>query len=85
MWLKSYLHKGILQGFDIVDNPNLIFPYDRANYSSVYRGEAGKFVDKLIRSELSEGKYVRVTDRPRCIHSLGVVPKKDGGGGGFAP
>lgn len=79
MWLKSYLHKGILCGFDIVDDVTAIIPYDCSNYSSVYKGEQGKFVVKLISSELSEGKYIRVSERPTCIHSLGVVPKKESG------
>lgn len=53
MWLKSYLLKGIQDGFDIVDQIDLIQPYDRCN-SSVYKGEAGKFVDNLHKVELEE-------------------------------
>lgn len=82
MWLKSYIHRGILQGFDIVDDATEISGYDRSNYRSVLSGYAGQFVDQLIQKELSERKYIEVTRRPRCIHSLGVVPKK---GGGFRP
>ena len=75
---RSYLHSGILNGFAIVDKGDLISPYNCDNYSSALTGEAFSFVDNLIHSEILEGKYVRATSRPHCIHSLGAIPKRDG-------
>ena len=35
-------------------------------------------MDRIIRKELSEG-FLKIVDiKPRCIHSLGAVPKPDG-------
>lgn len=82
-WLKSYLLNGITRGFDIVDDADIICPYDRSNYSSVLSGPASDFVDDLICKEIKQGKYVETSVRPKCIHSLGVVPKP--GGNGYRP
>lgn len=81
-WLKSYIKRGVIEGFDIVDNVHLVDPYDRSNYSSVQREPANDFVNNLILDELAEGKYIYALQRPKCVHSLGVVPKS---GGGFRP
>ena len=48
------------------------------NYASALTGEAFEFVDKLIKSELKDGKYVKATSLPHCVHSLGAIPKQDG-------
>lgn len=81
-WLKSYIRKGVLFGFDIVDSCDDIEPYDRSNYLSVFNDPAKEFIDTIIQKELAEGKYIVADERPRCIHSLGAVPKA---GGGFRP
>lgn len=60
MWLKSYIHSGIINGFDIVDDLSQIVAYARV------------FVDNLITTELDEGKYILSSNRPRCVHSLGA-------------
>ena len=52
--------------------------YDSPNYFSASSGPASNFVDNLIRTELSQGKYVLATSTPHCIHSLGAIPKTDG-------
>lgn len=71
-----------MSGFDIVDDCDNIEPYDRSNYFSVLNSPAKTFVDELIQRELSEGKYIFADNRPKCVHSLGAVPKA---GGGFRP
>ena len=78
-YLRSYLHKGVLNGFDIIDDDVCISSYSARNYSSVLKGEANAFINKLIMSELDECKYVIANKVPHCIHALGAVPKKDGG------
>ena len=54
---SAHLRDGILHGFPIVDEVD-IPPCFCENYSSVMQGEAFTFVDKLIDSEVQDGKYV---------------------------
>lgn len=74
-WLKSYLLNGINHGFDIVDGKEDIVGYDRYNNKSVYSGPAWEFINELIEEEVRDHKYIVSDVRPRCIHSLGAVPK----------
>lgn len=77
-YLKSYLLEGILFGFKIVDTGTDIGPYENKNYRSTWFGEGYKFVDCFPHSELAQGKYMMVSHKPTCIHSLGFVPKSSG-------
>lgn len=77
-YLKSYLQKGVYYGFEIVDSIDSMDPYDSCNYRSVLQGAAFNQVDDLVHNELQTGKYLRVHDKPKCIHSLGAVRKTDG-------
>lgn len=77
-WLNGYIKKGVLYGFDIIDNAEIIDYYDRSNYFSVQNGPTKVFIDNLIQQGLFEGKYIYADSRPKCIHSLGVVPKAVG-------
>lgn len=81
-YLKSYLKSGILYGFKIMDDCELVQEYDNKNYSSVYSKEAKDVINEIITSELAEEKYILTDSKPKCIHSLGAVPKS---GGGFRP
>lgn len=78
-YLKSYLTEGILEGFPIVDELNSIPTYDNVNYKSAYSGPAAEVIDKLITSELKSDKYIISESKPQCIHSMGAVPKSNGG------
>ena len=75
---RWYLHDGVKHGFAIVDDNDIISSYCCDNYSSALTGEAFQFVDNLISSELLEGKYVKASSQPHCVHALGAVPKQDG-------
>ena len=76
---RSYLADGIMNGFRIVDDNANIDPYECPNYGSVLHSDAFEFVDNLIRSELSDEKFVFSEFSPHCVHSLGAIPKQDGG------
>ena len=52
--------------------------YDCKNYKSIFEGNNKAKLDKIIGSELSEGYLKLVETKPRCIHSIGAVPKPDG-------
>ena len=76
--LRNYLFYGIKDGFTIVD-PNANVPsYDSPNYVSSTSGPAFQFVNNLLHTELSEGKYIMTQTIPHCIHALGAIPKPDG-------
>lgn len=77
-YLKSYLKNGVIHGFDIVDRGEIIPQYDSANYRSATQGPAYDYIDSLIQRELREDKYILQQQKPRCIHSLGAVPKTSG-------
>ena len=49
-----------------------------ARYLAFRTKENKPKMDKIIRKELSEGFMKVVDKKPRCIHSLGAVPKPDG-------
>lgn len=76
--LAEYICNGVQQGFKIVANNANIPEYIRDNYGSVLHGESATFVNDLIISELSQGKYVFADYKPVCVHALGAVRKKSG-------
>ena len=53
--------------------------YDCKNYKSIFEGNNKAKLDNIIDSELSEGYLKIVKNKPDCIHSIGAVPKPDGG------
>ena len=76
---RNFLTKGITNGFIIVNPYCEIGGYYCYNYSSALQGDAFHVVDSIIQDELSQEKYVISDDIPHCVHSMGAVPKKDGG------
>ena len=71
----------ITDGFKTVDdNMDLIsMHYECDYYNSVYSPENKAKLDSFISKELSEGYHKIVHEKPTCIHSMGAVPKPDGG------
>ena len=53
--------------------------YEFENYKSVYESENKAKLDSIIGKELAEGYLKFVSNKPTCIHSMGAVPKPDGG------
>ena len=80
---KAYepLVSNIKDGFKVVDdNMDLSnMHYECDNYSSVYTTKNKAKLDNIIGKELSEGYLKIVNSKPTCIHSMGAVPKPDGG------
>ena len=75
------LFHDVCDGFKIVDDEFKVSSllYDCKNYLSVLTKENKLKMDKIIRNELSEGFMKIINRKPQCIHSLGAVPKPDGG------
>ena len=80
---KAYepLVSNVTDGFRIVDDNMDIsdMQYECENYSSVYTIENKSKLDSIIGKELSEGYLKIVNKKPTCVHSMGAVPKPDGG------
>ena len=75
---KDYLHRGILEGFRIVDSDSHILQYECENYRSVLDDQAFEYVDNLISSEYDQEKFVYSSSKPHFVHALGAIPKGDG-------
>ena len=76
--IRDYLHRGIHEGFDIVDRDVDIATYECENYNSCINGPAFEYVDKLIQKEITDEKFVVASDKPNCVHALGAIPKSNG-------
>ena len=75
---QFFLMDGVENGFRIVDIDANVSLYECDNYNSVFSDHAFEFVNSLIHSEVKESKLVVTQDKPRCVHSLGAIPKRDG-------
>lgn len=80
--LSSYLYRGVLEGFRIVDDGVYIEPYFCRNYKSVLEEPCYSVINELIIEELDLGRFIITDARPDCVHALGAVPKR---GGGYQP
>ena len=68
---------GLCDGFRIVDE-GCTAAYDCGNYLSITTGHFRDEMTSLLLKEIMEGKVSICADKPRCIHSMGAVPKSDG-------
>ena len=67
----------ITDGFPIVEGD--VPKYHCKNYNSILENDCKSKMDKIITRELGEGMVSEASEFPHCIHSLGAVPKQDGG------
>ena len=80
---KAYepLVSDITEGFKVVDDSmdlgNMHYEYE--DYKSVYDPANKAKLDSIIGKELAEGYLKIIQEKPTCIHSIGAVPKPDGG------
>ena len=70
--------EGIREGFHIVDDFNFV-PAEVENYVSATGAEHRDKVERCIRTELTEGRYVLADCPPTVVSALGAIPKPDGG------
>ena len=78
-WAEAYtdLLWYITEGFPIVDEE--VPAYHCSNYSSILDQSSKEKMDKIIKNELAENIISAVDFIPHCVHSLGAVPKPNGG------
>lgn len=72
-----FILDGILNGYNVIDFNSDITSYHGSNYHSCHTDDNLAKLSALIESELLSGKISRVKERPYCVHSLGVLKKKN--------
>ena len=73
----SYIFKGVLEGFQILDE-DFEGSYSCSNYDSIMDSEFKCQMDETIVRELDMGKVSRVATRPTCVHALEAIRKSNG-------
>ena len=68
-------------GFKLIpeSDTSYIDDYELDNYSSATCPEFKPEMDLLFSQELTLGRISKVDSKPRCVHPIGRVPKKDSG------
>jgi len=74
---REFILKGIQEGFHIVDSGKIVKPVDVDNYKSATTGEMRARTETQIKTELSNGHYKIVDEKPTIVSALGAIPKKD--------
>ena len=74
---REFLLYGIKNGFDIVDSEKINTPVDIANYKSATGEDMVARVEDQIKTEIDNGRYVLVNEKPLIVSALGALPKKD--------
>ena len=70
---------GLQNGFKLIKEPDDsgIAGYHAVNYTSATCDEFKPELDELSAKELGLGRISCVLVKPKCIHAIGRVPKKD--------
>ena len=78
---RKFILDGLRNGFKLIteSDPSLVDGYDNYNYASATCFESKPDVDDIFLKEVDLGCISRVSTKPRCIHSIGRVPKRDSG------
>lgn len=74
---SDFLLKGIKNGFDIIDPNSTLQPAYMENYKSAICLSNRPLVEKQIRQEILEGRYVIVSEKPTIVSALGAIKKSD--------
>ena len=78
---KEFILDGLQNGFKPVKEPDAsgIAGYDEVNYASATCAEFKPELDGPFAKELGLGRISRFLVKPKCIHAIGRVPRKDSG------
>ena len=75
---SDFLLEGIKQGFHIVSRFDF-HPAECENYSSALNLPVRALVEQQIKTELQEGRYQIVHEKPVIVSALGAISKPNGG------
>ena len=78
---RIFILDGLRFGFKLIpeSDPSRIVTYESDNYSSATCPDFKPEMDSLFTKELALGRISVVQTKPRCVHPIGRVPKKDSG------
>lgn len=76
---RAFILTGICEGFRIIDDDAVLPDVEVQNYHSATGTDSRALVEKQIQSEIAEGRYRIVKEKPMMVSALGAVPKSDGG------
>lgn len=74
---RSFILDGLLYGFKLVADLQIVKPADCENYSSAVNADAKPFLDEIFLEELHCEKISSQREKPIRIHSIGAVLMKD--------
>ena len=79
---RDWILNGVFNGFHIIDvdlaDKTIVEKIEVKNYSSA-TGDRRNSVEHQIRREISNGRYVVVSERPVLVSAIGAVQKGNGG------
>ena len=73
---RSFILNGVKSGFNIVEKGSNFEPVRLCNYKSATDPGIRDTVEAQIKEELANGQYIKVSQPPKIISSLGSIPKK---------
>ena len=78
---RFFILDGLRFGFKLIPEsyPSCLDAYESDNYSSATCPDFKPEMDSLFTKELALGRISMVQTKPRCVHPIGRVPKKDSG------
>ena len=78
---RAFIRDGLCYGFKLIpeSDPFCLDDYELENYSSATCPDFKPEMDHLFLKELELGRISKVESKPRCVHPIGRVPKKDSG------
>ena len=78
---KDFILDGLQNGFKLIKEPDVsgIAGYDAVNYASATYAESKPELDELFAKELGLGRISGVLVKPKCIHAIARVRRKDSG------
>ena len=76
---QEFILEGLRTGCKLItdSDPSCVDSYDNDNSTSATCPKFKPDMDNIFLKELDLGCISRVATKPRCIHSIGRVPKKD--------
>jgi hypothetical protein len=75
---REYILDGIQHGFKIVDDEVVKTPVDIPNHVSCTKDDNKYKVEQVLRSEILNGRYVPVKNKPDICSPMAAIEKSDG-------
>ena len=74
---RDFILDGVWNGFRIIDEDSILAPASMDNYKSATDKPFFPLVEKQIRTEIGEGRYLISESKPVIVSALGAIPKAD--------